>query len=63
MSCENVPEKVLNPINTWEDPDAYQQKYLMLASLFIENFKKFADGCSAYVVAVGPVKREFVKTR
>jgi phosphoenolpyruvate carboxykinase (ATP) len=59
--CEGVPDKVLQPINTWEDPKAYEQKYLMLASLFIENFKKFADGCAADVVAVGPQKREFVK--
>jgi phosphoenolpyruvate carboxykinase (ATP) len=51
---------VLNPINTWEDPNAYQQKYLMLASLFIENFKKFKDGCAADVVAAGPVKKDFV---
>jgi phosphoenolpyruvate carboxykinase (ATP) len=61
--CEGVPDKVLQPINTWEDPKAYEQKYLMLASLFIENFKKFADGCAADVVAVGPVKREFVKVK
>jgi phosphoenolpyruvate carboxykinase (ATP) len=59
-SCEGVPDKVLNPINTWEDPEAYQQKYLQLASLFIENFKKFRDGCPPEIVEVGPVKREFL---
>ena len=63
QSCEGVPEKVLNPINTWEDPQAYQAKYLMLASLFIENFKKFRDGCAPDVVAAGPVKKDFVAAR
>ncbi len=58
--CENVPDKVLNPINTWEDPEAYQAKYLQLAALFIENFKKFRDGCTPEVIAAGPVKKEFV---
>ncbi|MFZ1685586.1 MAG: phosphoenolpyruvate carboxykinase (ATP) [Candidatus Zixiibacteriota bacterium] len=58
--CEGVPDKVLQPINTWEDPVAYQQRYLMLASLFIENFKKFRDGCAADVVNAGPVKKEFL---
>lgn len=59
-ACEGVPEKVLFPINTWDDKKAYQNRYLMLAALFIENFKKFADGCPASTVNAGPVKREFV---
>ena len=63
MHCENVPDKVLNPIQTWDDPEAYQQKYLQLAALFIENFKKFRDGCTPEVIAAGPVKKEFVKSR
>ncbi|HVP06840.1 MAG TPA: phosphoenolpyruvate carboxykinase (ATP), partial [Candidatus Acidoferrum sp.] len=61
--CEGVPEKVLSPINTWEDPKAYEQKYLQLASLFIENFKKFRDGCPAEIIQAGPTKREFVAAR
>lgn len=56
LKCENVPDKVLNPIETWEDPDAYRDKYRQLASLFIENFKKYASGCSPEVIAAGPNK-------
>lgn len=62
-SCEGVPERVLDPVKTWDDPFAYQDKYLQLASLFIENFKKFRDGCPAEIVNAGPIKREFVTAR
>jgi len=56
LHCDDVPDKVLNPIETWEDPDAYRDKYYQLASLFTENFKKYASGCSKEVIAVGPNK-------
>ncbi|RKX28981.1 MAG: phosphoenolpyruvate carboxykinase (ATP) [Candidatus Zixiibacteriota bacterium] len=55
--CENVPDKVLNPIETWEDPKAYRDKYQQLAALFIENFKKFASGCTPDVIEAGPDKK------
>ncbi len=58
--CEGVPESVLNPINTWGDKKAFQDKYLMLASLFNENFKKFKDGCPDDVIKSGPVKKKFL---
>jgi phosphoenolpyruvate carboxykinase (ATP) len=57
--CEGIPDNVLNPINTWGDRHAYKEKYLQLASLFIENFKKFKDGCPSEIVDAGPVKRDF----
>ena len=53
-TCEGVPDKVLNPRNTWEDPKAYDDKYLQLASLFVENFKKFQDGCPPEILKAGP---------
>ena len=62
MHCEGVPDKVLNPIDTWEDPDAYRDKYNQLAALFIENFKKFSAGCSAEVIAAGPTKGQHIPT-
>lgn len=54
--CEGVPDKVLVPEQTWEDPAAYRDKRKMLAALFIENFKKFADGCPSEILNAGPVK-------
>lgn len=52
--CEGVPDKVLRPHETWDDKKAYADKYIQLASLFVENFKKFADGCSDEVLKAGP---------
>ncbi len=53
-TCGDVPPKVLEPAKTWEDPVAYEEKYVQLASLFIENFKKFTDGTPQNVVDAGP---------
>lgn len=53
-ACEGVPEKVLRPSETWGDKAAYEDKYLMLASLFVENFKKFSDGCPVEIFKAGP---------
>jgi phosphoenolpyruvate carboxykinase (ATP) len=54
LTCEGVPDKVLNPKDTWEDPKAYEEKYIQLASQFIENFKRFQDGCPPEILKAGP---------
>jgi len=53
-TCDGVPDKVLIPSDSWEDKELYWQRYRSLASLFIENFKKFSDGCPPEVIAAGP---------
>jgi phosphoenolpyruvate carboxykinase (ATP) len=54
--CEGVPEKVLYPEQTWEDPAAYKDKRKMLAALFNENIKKYADGCPPEILKAGPIR-------
>ena len=55
-NCEGVPDDVLRPHLTWGDKKAYEEKYRMLASLFIENFRKFLDGCPPELLEAGPKK-------
>jgi phosphoenolpyruvate carboxykinase (ATP) len=52
--CEGVPASLLNPEESWPDRQAYWNKYRELATLFIENFKKFKSQCPPEVIEAGP---------
>jgi phosphoenolpyruvate carboxykinase (ATP) len=43
--CPNVPDEILNPRNTWEDPDAYDAAATKLRDMFRSNYetKGFAE--------------------
>lgn len=53
-SCPNVPTEVLNPINTWDDKNAYEEKANDLANKFNANFEKFADFANDEIMAGAP---------
>ena len=40
VSCPGVPNEVLNPRNTWSDPEAYDQAAVRLRDLFRQNFQE-----------------------
>jgi phosphoenolpyruvate carboxykinase (ATP) len=54
QSCDGVPDSVLNPSESWNSKEEYMKRYKELAARFVENFKKFEEGCPAEVIAAGP---------
>ncbi len=45
-NCPAVPSEVLNPKNTWSNPQNYDQKANELAAAFLNNFKQFEEFAS-----------------
>ena len=54
-TCPGVPDAVLNPRGTWSDGARYDQQAVMLARLFVKNFKNFETQVSKAVATAGPV--------
>lgn len=52
--CPDVPENVLNPKNTWPNPDDYETQARKLAHMFAKNFQKFADKTTTDIRQAGP---------
>jgi phosphoenolpyruvate carboxykinase (ATP) len=54
MSVPDVPGKLLTPRETWADHQAYDVQAKKLATMFRENFAKYADGVPDIVKTAGP---------
>jgi phosphoenolpyruvate carboxykinase (ATP) len=54
VEVPGVDTSLLDPRSTWADPDAYDRKARELATMFRENFEKFADSTGESVTAAGP---------
>ena len=57
VSCPGVPADLLNPRNTWNDKNSYDEKARNLANQFVKNFEKYASGVTEEVLAAGPKSR------
>ncbi|MBF2709333.1 phosphoenolpyruvate carboxykinase (ATP) [Flavobacterium soyangense] len=55
QSCPNVPSEILNPRNTWEDPELYDIKAVELAEKFKANFAKFSAFANAEIMEGAPM--------
>jgi phosphoenolpyruvate carboxykinase (ATP) len=53
QSCPSVPDEVLNPRNTWQDQQAYDEQARKLKLRFEENFAQFEKDVSAQVLEAG----------
>ena len=49
-----VPQELLQPRNTWKDPQAYDEKARFLARLFLQNFEKYSAGVSEEIRQAAP---------
>ncbi len=54
QSCEGVPSEVLNPRNTWQDKNAYDQKARDLAARFRKNIEQYGDQIPKDLLEAGP---------
>ncbi len=53
--CPNVPDEMLDPINTWLQKGAYISKAIQLAHSFHLNFEKFMSEASEHILEGGPL--------
>ena len=53
-TCPNIPNEILNPRNTWENKDLYDDKANALAMKFVVNFEQFEEGANAEIMEGGP---------
>jgi phosphoenolpyruvate carboxykinase (ATP) len=53
--CPDVPDELLQPRGTWNDPKDYDAKADELAKLFAANFAEYADQAPPEVRAAGPL--------
>ncbi len=54
VSCDGVPPEILNPKNTWDNKNAYDEKAADLAGRFKNNFETFAFNVGPEIRAAGP---------
>jgi phosphoenolpyruvate carboxykinase (ATP) len=53
-TCEGVPDKLLNPAESWPSKETYMQKYRQLALRFADNFNKYETNCPPEIAHAGP---------
>ena len=52
--CQDVPNKILNPVKTWKNARDYMEKARELAKKFKENFEQFAESSRSEILEAGP---------
>jgi len=55
-TCTGVPDEMLNPKKSWTGSTDFKEEVTKLGSLFVDNFKKYADEATPEVVKAGEPK-------
>lgn len=53
-SCPGVPSDILDPRNTWEDKELYDQRANELGVKFVRNFEKYAAQATPEILSASP---------
>lgn len=54
LSCPNVPNNLLNPIEVWSNKEKYTNTAKKLAAAFIENFAQYKEFATDEIIKGGP---------
>ena len=54
LKVKGVPDEILQPRNTWKNPDSYDEKAKELANQFIENFKEYESNVDKKILDASP---------
>ena len=57
LQVPGIDATILNPRDTWADPDAYDRQAHELVQMFIDNFEKFGSHVDPDVKAAAPAVR------
>jgi phosphoenolpyruvate carboxykinase (ATP) len=53
--CPDVPAEVLNPRQTWSNPQEFDRQAQKLAACFVDNFAQYTGEVAPEVLAAGPI--------
>ena len=54
LKVKGVPDEILQPRNTWKNPESYDEKAKELANQFIENFKEYESNVDKKILEASP---------
>lgn len=54
VNVPGVPDEILNPRNTWKNPDEFDRKAMELAEKFVKNFEKYRSFANEEILTAAP---------
>ena len=54
IKVKGVPNEILQPRNTWKNPEAYDEKASELATQFVDNFREYESNVDKKILDASP---------